>query len=172
MRLLQGPDFWEVFRTFEHSAFHLEVEDTYHTPDESEPFQKFLSGEPDDFEWHLPWLKLIRETTAAGRRVERIRIVSVPHVDYTRWGLTVAPLNIEAGEDIRWLPRNLLDGLDVTADDFWLIDRKRVVFTVFTPDGTFSGGAETVDPVIVDRCNTVRDTLWSIAVPHVDYAES
>jgi hypothetical protein len=83
-----------------------------------------------------------------------------------------AALNIEAGEDIRWLPRNLLDGLDVTADDFWLIDRKRVVFTVFTPDGTFSGGAETVDPVIVDRCNTVRDTLWSIAVSHVDYAES
>lgn len=169
MRLLQGPDFFGIFRTFEHSAFHLEVEDSYQTPDESEPFQKFLSGNPDDFEWHRPWLDLVRDTTATGRRVERIRIVSVPHVDYTRWGLAVAPLNIEAGEDIRWLPRPLLDGREVTTDDFWLIDRRRVVFTIFTPDGTFSGGAETVDPVIVERCNRVRDTLWSIAIPHVDY---
>ena len=171
MRLLQGPDFDDIFRTFEHSAFHLEVEDAYHTPDESEPFQMFLRGVRDDFEWHRPWLDLVREATKAGRRIERTRIVSVPHVDYTRWGLNVAPLNIEAGEDIRWLPRHRLDRLDITTDDFWLIDRRRVVFTVFTPDGTFSGGAETVDPVIVDRCNKVRDALWSIATPHAGYVK-
>ena len=106
MRLLQGPDFEEVFRTFEYSAFHLEVEDAYHTPDESEPFQRFLHDEPDSFEWHKPWLDLIRASAANGRRVERVRIISVPHVDYTRWGLTVAPLNIGAGEEIRWLPRD------------------------------------------------------------------
>jgi hypothetical protein len=45
VRLLQGPDFEEIFRTFEQSAFHLEVEDSYHTPDESEPFQKYLTGD-------------------------------------------------------------------------------------------------------------------------------
>lgn len=172
MRLLQGPDFWNIFRTFEKSAFHIEVEDAYHTPDESEPFQKFLNGVPDDFEWHRPWLDLVRKATANGRRVERVRIVTVPHVDYTRWGLTVAPLNIGAGEEIRWLPRHRLAGAEVTTDDFWLIDRQRVVFTVFTPDGTFSGGAETVDPVIVERCNRVRDTLWPLAVPHAEYASS
>ncbi|BCY14154.1 DUF6879 family protein [Actinoplanes sp. L3-i22] len=169
VQLLQGQAFLDVFRTFEESAFHLEVEDAYHTPDESEPFRKFLHGEPDDFDWHRPWLDLVRDTTKTGKRVERIRIVSVPHVDYTRWGLTVAPLNIEAGEDIRWLPRSLLDGAEVTADDFWLIDRKRVVFTVFTPDGTFSGGAATADPVIVERCVRVRDALWKLATPHRDY---
>lgn len=172
MRLLQGPDFEAVFRTFQHSAFHLEVEDAYHTPDESEPFQKFLNGEPDDFEWHRPWLDLVSEAAVSGRRVERVRIVSVPHGNYTRWGLTVAPLNIKAGEDIRWLPRHLLDGAEVTTDDFWLIDRERVVFTVFTPDGTFSGGAETVDPAIVQRCSRVRDNLWSAAIPHLDYVKS
>ena len=171
MRLLQGSDFEDVFRTFADSVFHLEVEDSYHTPDESEPFQKFLGGKPDDFAWHRPWLDLVQEATSGGRRVERIRIVSIPHVDYTRWGLSVAPLNIEAGEDIRWLPRNRLEGLDVTSDDFWLVDRVRVVFTVFTPDGTFSGGAETKDPTIVERCNRVRDALWPIAIPHADYVD-
>jgi len=172
VRLLQGPDFWNIFQRFEKSAFHLEVEDAYHTPDESEPFQKFLNGEPDDYEWHKPWLELVRSVTANGRRVERVRVVTVPHVDYTRWGLTVAPLNIGAGEEIRWLPRHRLAGVEVTADDFWLIDRQRVVFTVFTPDGTFSGGAETLDPVIVERCNRVRDKLWALAIPHAEYASS
>lgn len=172
MRLLQGSDFDEIFRTFEQSAFHLEVEDSYHTPDESEPFQNFLIGKPDDFGWHQPWLNVVSKATATGRRIERVRIVTEPHVDYTRWGLSVAPLNIEAGEDIRWLPRHLIEGIEATADDFWLIDRRRVVFTVFTPDGTFSGGAETVDPVIVERCNRVRDALWSIAVPHAEYVRS
>src|SRR4051812_21278257 len=89
VRLLQGPAFDDVFRTFERSAFHLEVEDSYHTPEESEPFRKFLNGEPDDFAWHRPWLDLTREATGSGRSVQRVRVVSVPHADYTRWGLTV-----------------------------------------------------------------------------------
>ncbi|MGA5299305.1 DUF6879 family protein [Nucisporomicrobium flavum] len=170
MRLLQGREFDDIFRQFSHSAFHLEVEDSYHTPEESQPFQKFLAGEPDTFDWHRPWLDLVRHTVASGRRIERVRIVTVPHVDYTRWGLTVAPLNIEAGEDVRWLPRGRLGGADVPSDDFWLLDRDRVVFTVFTPDGRFSGGAETVDPVIVERCVRIRETLWDVAVPHAEYA--
>jgi hypothetical protein len=169
VRLLQGQAFDDIFRTFERSAFHLEVEDAYHTPDESEPFRKFLSGRPDDFVWHRPWLDLIRATTASGRRVERVRVVSVPHVDYTRWGLTVAPLNIAAGEDIRWLPRTRVEPGELTADDFWLIDDRRVVFTIFTPDGAFSGGAETVDSMIVERCVEVRKRAWSAAVPHAQY---
>ncbi|GGN11859.1 hypothetical protein FHR83_003495 [Actinoplanes campanulatus] len=169
MRLLQGSAFFDIFHTSEHFAFHLEVEDSYHTPSESEPFRRFLRGEVDDFQWHQPWLDLVREVTATGRRIERIRIVSVPHVDYSRWGLTVAPLNIAAGEDIRWLPRHLLHGIDVTADDFWLIDDRRVVFTVFTSDGTWSGGAETTDSKIVDRCVRVRNTLGKLAIPHADY---
>jgi hypothetical protein len=171
VRLLQGRAFDDVFRTFERSAFHLEVEDAYQTPDESEPFRKFLSGEPDDFAWHRPWLDLIREATGSGRSVQRVRVVSVPHVDYTRWGLTVAPLNIAAGEDIRWLPRHLMDAAELSADDFWLIDDRRVVFTVFTPEGAFSGGAETIDPMIVERCIDVRNRAWAASIPHAEYAE-
>jgi hypothetical protein len=172
VRLLQGSTFDEIFRTFQRSAFHLEVEDSYHTPDESTPFQKFLDGQPDDYGWHRPWLSLVRAATRSGKRIERVRVVSVPHVDYTRWGLTVAPLNIEAGENIRWLPRHLTARMDLPGDDFWLIDDNRVVFTVFTPDGTFSGGAETRDSLIVGRCVRVRDEVWAAAVAHADYVNS
>jgi hypothetical protein len=169
VKLLQGEEFTELFRTFQRSAFHLEVQDSYHTPEESGPFQLFLDGQPDDLEWHRPWLELIREVTTSGRSVTRARVVTVPHVDYTRWGLTVAEHNIAAGEDIRWLPRHLIDSGELAADDYWLFDDSRVVFTVFELTGRFAGGASTADPVIVERCRKVRDRVWRAAVPHAQY---
>ncbi len=172
MELLQGDAFDDLFHTFAREAFHLEVQDTYHTPDETGPFHLFLTGQVDDFAWHQPWLRLVREVSAAGRTIRRVRVVSVPHVDYTRWGLTVAEHNIAAGEDIRWLPRHLADSDALTADDFWLFDGERVVFTVFEPGGRFAGGAATPDPTIVARCCAVRDLAWKMAIPHQRYIDT
>ncbi len=171
MRLLLDGAFDELFRTFQQSAFHLEVADVYQAPGESEPLRRFLAGEPDDYAWQQPWLSLMREATAAGRAVRRLRVVSVPHGDYTRWLLAVSRLNTGAGEVIRWLPRHAVGSRPITTDDFWIFDDARVVFTVFAPDGSFAGGAETVDSAIVEHCARVRDALWPVAVPHDDYVE-
>jgi hypothetical protein len=172
VELLQGEAFDDLFRTFAREAFHLEVQDTYHTPDESGPFNLFLTGQADGFAWHQPWLNLVRDVNATGKRIRRVRVVSEPHVDYTRWGLTVAEHNIAAGEDIRWLPRHLIDSAELTGDDFWLFDDDRVVFTVFEPGGRFAGGAVTTDPTIVERCRAVRDRVWQAAIPHLEYTKS
>lgn len=172
MELLQGDAFDELFRGFNSTAFHLEVQDSYRTPDEAGPFDSFLAGEPDDFAWFQPWLELVRGTTAGGKQISRVRIVSVPHVPYTRWGLTVAPLNIAAGEDVRWLPRHLAAGIELTRDDYWLFDDSFVVFTIFEPNGAFGGGAATTDPRIVAYCRTVQRAVWQRAIPHDRYVVS
>lgn len=172
MELLQGEAFDELFRAFKHRAFHLEVQDSYHTPEESGPFHLFLTGQPDDFSWHQPWLNLVREVTSAGKSIARTRVVTVPHGDYTRWGLTVGEHNIAAGEDIRWLPRHLISSTDLSADDYWLFDDDQVVFTVFEPSGRFAGGAATTDPTIVGYCRSVRDQVWQAAIPHGQYVAS
>jgi hypothetical protein len=169
VELLYGGAFVDLFRTFRRRAFHLEVRDSYHVPDEAGPFRRFLNGESDDFAWHQPWLGLVRAATCAGKEISRVRVVTVPHVDYTRWGLTVARLNIAAGEDIRWLPRHLIDPEQLTIDDYWLFDDDRVVFTVHEPNGRFAGGAATIDPAIVGRCRAIRDQVWRVAVPHSRY---
>lgn len=172
MELLQGDAFDVLFREFAHDAFHLEVQDTYQTPEESGPFHSFLTGQHDDFAWFQPWLDIVRSATQAGRVVRRARIVTVPHADYTRWGLTVAEHNIAAGEEVRWLPRHLIEPAELSADDFWLFDDSLVVFTVFEPGGQFCGGAATSDPVIVEHCRTVRDRVWQAAIPHHRYLET
>lgn len=172
MELLQNDAFYSLFHSFTRNAFHLEVQDSYHTPDEAGPFDSFLKGEVDDFAWHQPWLDLVRKVTLEGKSVSRARIVSVPHVDYTRWGLTVAPQNIAAGETIRWLPRHLIATDALTADDYWLFDDEQVVFTVFEPSGRFAGGAVTRDRKIVTYCHEVRDRVWEAAIPHNEYVVS
>ncbi|GGN17620.1 hypothetical protein FHR83_004198 [Actinoplanes campanulatus] len=171
MRLLRGDAFDGLFRSFERTAFHLEVQDVYHTREESAPFQRFLDGEPDDLGWQRPWLELVREVTDAGRSVRRLRVVPVPHLDYTRWLLSISGFNVEAGEDIRWLPRPEAGGLAVAFDDFWLFDDRRVVFSLFGPDGGFAGGALTEDPAIVRHCARTRTTLWTAGTPHDDYVK-
>ena len=172
MELLTGEAFYELFRTFERTAFHLELKDSYHTPEEAGPFNLFLTGAQDEFVWHQPWLKLVRQARQAGKSMTRVRVVTVPHSDYARWGLAVAPMNIEAGEDVRWLPRHLTEGIDFPIDDYWLFDDSRVVFTVFEGDGRFLGGREVEDPAIIDQCRRVHDQAWALAIPHSEYASS
>lgn len=170
MELLRGEAFDDLFRGFARTAFHLELQDSYQTPEEAGPFGLFLRNEPDDFAWHQPWLTLVREASRAGKAITRVRVVNEPHGDYTRWGLTVARLNIQAGEDIRWLPRHLAADMSLTADDYWLFDDCRVVFTVFEPSGTFGGGAQTFDPIIAEHCRRSRDQVWQRSIPTHEYA--
>ncbi len=172
MELLQGDEFLHLFKTFKREAFHLEVEDSYHTSGEAGPFQLFLDGQPDDFSWFEQWTSLVKEVTDSGKRMSRVRVVSVPHVDYQRWGLTVAPRNIAAGEEILYLPRHLIDPRDLSTDDWWLFDDERVVFSIFKPDGEGGGGAQTLDPAIVALCRDVRDQVWRQAIPYEQYVVS
>ncbi|BEL02070.1 hypothetical protein Q0Z83_002610 [Actinoplanes sichuanensis] len=171
MLLLRADTFRRMFRSFDRTAFHLEVRDVYRVAEEAPPFQRFLDGEPDDFAWQRPWLELMREVTESGRSVRRLRVVTAPHGDYTRWLLSISGLNVEAGEDIRWLPRAATAGLPVAHDDFWLFDDRRVVFTLFEPDSSSAGGAMTEDPAIVRHCVRIRAALWAAGIPHDDYVK-
>ncbi|MFD4443680.1 DUF6879 family protein [Nocardia sp. NPDC058519] len=171
MLLAQNDDFLNLFRDAKREAFHLEVSDTYDTPDESEPFRKYLTSEPDDYEWFQPWLSHVREVTGNGLSVKRARVVTTPHTDYTRFAKHVARFNVEAGEDVRYVPRHLINADELTRDDWWLFDDERVAFTVFKPSGEWSGAAVTTDPVIVDYVRRVKTLVWSKATPLGEYAD-
>ncbi|OLB79964.1 MAG: hypothetical protein AUI14_08635 [Actinobacteria bacterium 13_2_20CM_2_71_6] len=101
--------------------------------------------------------------------VQRVRVVTVPHGDYTRWGFTVAPHNIEAGEDIRYLPRHLAGDIDFPSEDYWLFDDDILVLSVFSEDGRTGGFAREADPELTALCRTVRDRVWARAIPFAEY---
>jgi hypothetical protein len=150
-------------------AWHLEMKDAYQVEKEDQPFRRFIDGEPDDYEWHAGWIRLVREVTDAGVAVQRARIVTVPHSDYTRWGLVVAPTNIEAGEDIRYLPRYLAEDVDFPREDYWLFDDDVLVLSIFSDDGRTGGFAREADRDLTAHCRAVRDQVWSRAIPYAEY---
>ncbi|WP_245925814.1 DUF6879 family protein [Nocardia nova] len=164
------PDLWpNLFHELTRSAFHLEVRDEYHVPDEESRVRAFLAGEPAPYS-HTPWQDLMRETTARGVTVSRVRVVTEPHSDYQRWLLSVTGSNINAGEDIRYVPRHIAG--QVPPDDWWLMDAQRVVYNLTDSAGVPAGGlAVTTDPEIVEYCLRVRERLWKLAIPYAEYAK-
>jgi len=171
VQLLTGNPWPDLFGQCQREAFHLEVRDTYAVADEPEPLRHFLDGEPDDNAWFEPWAHLVRETTSRGVRVTRVRVVTVPHVDYQRWLLALTALNAEAGEDIRYISRDQVSADQVPTDDFWLLDDQRVVFNLVDANGRAAGGsALTTDPRIADHCRTIKQHLWPLATPYAAYA--
>ncbi|WP_194816809.1 DUF6879 family protein [Nocardia sp. XZ_19_385] len=172
MFFMLGDDFTDLFRHCQRSAFHLELQDTYTTPEEAEPFNLFLAGQPDDYAWMQGWTDLVSDTAKRGVTFQRVRVVTEPLVDYQRWTLAVSRLNIEAGEDIRYLPRHLTASDELPIDDYWLFDDEAVAFTLFTQDGAAAGAAVTTDSAIVQRSIDVAEAVWSRATPHDQYVRT
>ncbi|WKK24977.1 hypothetical protein QZH56_04975 [Streptomyces olivoreticuli] len=162
----------ELFSTFKKDAFHLELQDEYRVSIEDGPYAKWRKGEPDDFAWFRPWLDQTHTLTAAGKSIRRVRIVTEPVSEYIRWELELTPMNHEAGEEIRWLPRqHIQDGFNFPAsgNDWWLFDGETLAVTHFRPDGRFEGAEIITDPTMVEHAVRVRDQLWSLAIPYNEY---
>ncbi|NRQ30676.1 hypothetical protein HII36_02315 [Nonomuraea sp. NN258] len=162
MTLVSGDAFGDLFRSFEHTAFRLEPRERYNAPGEDEPVRKFLAGEPDDLAWNRPWLDLMAEHAAKGKSVRRVRVVSVPLSDYSRFGLWCAQFAIEAGEDIRYLNRAQAHGLPDL--DYWLFDSKWVARLKFDEDDVLLGAEIVTDPATVVELAAARDDAWHRAV--------
>src|SRR5260370_42026504 len=92
-------------------AFPLEQRDSYNVAAEDEPFGRWLRGEPDDYAWHQDWLSFLRQATAAGVAVQRVRLAGVPRTDSIRLGLDVPPRKNRTGPGPRHRPRAPADHL-------------------------------------------------------------
>lgn len=165
-----GPEFRQLFHSFEHTAFRLEARDRYDASYENESLRRFLVGEPDDLQWLQSWLAMIRETTAAGRRFARVRVVSLPLTDYSRFGVWCAQFTNGAGEDIRYLERGKSDAVGLPNHDYWLFDSCTLVRMLFDDTDRFLGGEVIEDPTEIVKHNYWRDAAWHHAVRRDDFA--
>jgi hypothetical protein len=146
------------------------VRDRYDESDEIESLAKYLAGEPDDLQWMQEWLDLVREASAAGRRFARVRVVTVPLTDYSRFGVWCAQFTNGAGEDIRYLPREQADAAGLAKHDYWLFDSKTLVRMDFDDNDAFLGSELIYDPAEVVQHNYWRDAAWHHAVRRDDFA--
>src|SRR5436305_8977337 len=124
-----------LFTTFKREALHLEMRDAYGTAAELPHLRKWLNGDPDDLDWLQDWFATVRAGVAAGKTFRRARIVGEPVSEYQQWVLKDTHLYVDAGEDIRWVPRRLVSTVPLPGNDFWLFDREQAVFLIFAGNG-------------------------------------
>jgi hypothetical protein len=147
----------------------LETRESYNAPREVESFRRFREGEPVDMSWAETWFSTIRQATAEGRRFARVRIVSVPLSDYSRFGLWAAQFTGDAGEDIRYLPRDVAEQLDLPNHDYWLFDSRKLVRMHFGEQDKFQGGEVIEDPAVIVEHNYWRDAAQHHATDRKEF---
>lgn len=170
MTRLVGNEFSQLFRSFEFTAFRLETRDSYDSPNERRALAQFVAGHPVDLNWFQGWLSMIRQATTDGRRFTRVRVVSVPFTDYTRFGLFCSQHTTAAGEDIRYLTRDQAEGLPEY--DYWLFDSRTLVRMHFDDQAKFLGGEVIDDPSVVVQHGYWRDMAWHRAIRRDDVAST
>lgn len=169
MRPIEYPHFQELLRGAKR-AWHLELRDTYNVESEDAPLARWRKGEADDFTWMDGWLDFIRELTGGGVQVQRLRVVSEPRTEYTRWSIEVTRLNVSAGEDVRYLPRENAGDISFPGEDCWLLDDDGLILSLFQADGRSAGFAVESAPEIVARYRAVRDQTWPRSISYEEYA--
>ncbi|RQX02616.1 DUF6879 family protein [Micromonospora inaquosa] len=169
MTSISEAQFERLLVTFERNAIHLETRDAYGTGVELPHMAKWAAGEPDDLAWLESWCESLREHVKAGRSVRRARIVSEPLSDYQRWSYSIAQPMVDAGEDIRWVPRRLASSLALPGNDYYLFDDRLAVFLIYAGNGLAMDRVASTDPADLKLCRSAFEAVWQLAVPHRDY---
>jgi hypothetical protein len=162
-------EFQELLTSFGREAVHLEMRDAYGTAVELPHMAKWERGEPDDLEWLQGWCATLREHVKAGKSVRRARVVSEPLSNYQRWSYSIADLMVDAGEDIRWVPRRLVSSVALPGNDFYLFDDKLAVFLLYSGNGLSAGMLSSSGPADLRLCRSSFEAVWKLSIPHREY---
>lgn len=169
MTSITDDEFEELLTGFKREAIHLETRDAYGTAVELPHMAKWAAGESDDLEWLQGWCATLREHVVAGRSVRRARVVSEPLSDYQRWSHSIAHPMVEAGEDIRWVPRRLVSSIAMPGNDYYLFDDRLVVFLHYAGSGLATHKVTSADPADIQLCRSAFEAVWKLAIPHREY---
>ncbi|MET7914752.1 DUF6879 family protein [Streptomyces avermitilis] len=171
--MMQVPTFEELLAKARHSAVHLEMRDGYMTSDPAYiDWKAGVRNAPVDSDPEFrDWLDWVRAATRRGVTIRRARVFSVPESDYIKFEHHVSDANVEAGEEIRWLPRRRATDIAFPGNDFWVFDNELVLVLHFTGDGESPEDwlELTTDPKVLALCTSAFEAVWERAIPHEAY---
>ncbi|WP_052745523.1 DUF6879 family protein [Allosalinactinospora lopnorensis] len=164
----------QLFAEFRYTAFRLETLQIYAADYENEDFRRFIADEQQSLPPTLSdteWGEEVRSGIAAGRRYDRVHVVTEPLSDYVRFECAHGyRRNVAAGENIRILPAEEGDwpsGLPHL--DYWLFDSHQMLWMNYADDGSLLTTELIDDPEWVVAANVWRDRAIHLSVPFTEY---
>ena len=156
---------------FTRTAFRIEALDVYTVDSEGDDVARYLGGEQEPTaDARLPWLKELRDDTAAGKQWSRVHVLSTPLNDYLRyeceWGYVG---NVAAGEQVgiidlseQALPAEVILG------EFWLLDDEYLLLMQYDEAGHLLGG-EPLPAQQLPRYRAAMKAAIAAAVPFTEW---
>ncbi|GAB1639600.1 DUF6879 family protein [Krasilnikovia sp. MM14-A1259] len=170
-----GPEteFWQQLRDYDHSAWRFEQQRQYDIGYEETQLRAFLDGHPES-PMENPelgaWMRQVAAQTRAGKTIGRVRIVDTPITDYQRWMAWMDRWNTEAGEQIDYLLRSMLNQLPPAPfgdTDWWLLDegtsQARVMIMHFDECGYRRLVELETDPAALSAASEFRRRVVSLS---------
>lgn len=146
--------------------FRLETQPIYLVEQEADDFAAWRRGDRTLLTPETnAWLAHIRDTSAAGSRWSRVRILDYPLVEYAEFELHGYQANQRAGEQIYVADRAWSSELINLREDFWIFD-ETVVRMIYDQDGRFLRPELAADTT---RFHTMRSIGLRHAVPLSDF---
>ncbi len=154
---------------FTSSCFRLETLQVYRAEGETERVAAFEAGHPLPRRTPetSPWLRLIADHAAAGRRMYRAHVIERPLTSYIRYELHSYRDTAAAGFETFIAERSWDPSLDGLREDFYLLDNARVV--VMDYDDGRCGGGDEAPAELLDEYRRQRDIALRFAVPLDQY---
>jgi hypothetical protein len=172
---MNPEEFDAVFDAFRATAFRLETLPRYSDEQEDAELALFLAGKPlpERSTRTDPWLKRVADTTAAGKRWQRVHVVGHPLTDYLRFELVGYEDNVAAGEDVRLADQDAHAELTQLRRDFWLFDAETpqtfAMLLHYNAAAQLIDFETTDDPLIIERCRQERGLALAFSVPLHDF---
>ncbi|MFI7134013.1 DUF6879 family protein [Nonomuraea sp. NPDC050153] len=146
----------------------LELRDFYAV--DAEDLEFFLAGDLDAVAAsYQTWADTVAAKETTGRHLRRVRVISEPLSDYQRMSVQFSGLAVDAGEDLRWLPRRLTSAMPLPGNDLFVLDGHTAVFNVMDGNGDRAEIQLSAEPDVVKWCLNVFEAAWKLAIPHREY---
>lgn len=159
-------DFAELFDTFERRAFRFEALPAYAVAEETEALEAFMAGEPVPRGWLDEWTDFVRQSTASGKSIIRVRLIPEPLTEYFNFESTCGyPQSLEAGETILGILPQQLPLLARNVGDFWLFDGSACATLDYDAAGRFSGAYVIEESSQVESYTAIAHDLLAAARP-------
>jgi hypothetical protein len=173
---ISGQELGNLFAGFTSTVFRLEARQQYLVPLEEEQLQRFLRGQGRG-ERSIrtnAWMRQIAESTLAGRRWQRVRLIRHPLTNYTRFELFGLLGNAACGDETHFAVLNEHPELaELVGQDFWLFDWDTPAAVAalmrYDDEGHFLGADRSTDPEVLDRCKRRREMALAHSIPVHDY---